>query len=77
MKEVAFNYGPFQVTAKVISGGWEGDPSVPDGVRELPTEVNEMKVFSMHDKKMEEDLYSFLDERILEKIDEALFDALL
>ena len=43
MKKSCFHKG-FDISGEVISDDWEGDPSIPGGVRKIPPYVDGLKV---------------------------------
>lgn len=56
--------------ARIIVGDWEGDPSIPNGVRELPPYCEDIYIHAPGD---DYDLYNmFTDEAIEEIIEELL-----
>lgn len=75
-KEISFTYGPFRVLATMVVGDWQGDPAVPNGVQFLPPYADRVQVFSIFDTEESEDVYDYLDEQVLEKINDAMFDEL-
>ena len=70
MTKVSVDYCELTCSGKVIIGDWEGDPSVPNGTRELPPYVDDVTAVAG-----EVDVYELLSQGVQDEICDKLIAA--
>lgn len=63
-------YRGLMVSGTIITGDWEGDPSIPNGVNYLPPYASELFVHSQDG----DDITDMLTEEALEECEQALLE---
>lgn len=64
------NWKGMEITGKIITGDWEGDPSIPRGINYLDDRVEDLEVFSPDGDQIDD----YLTESALEECREILMN---